>query len=57
VETRVPDIEGLALPTWEEIMTLSYEPWDRERLVLDTASSPAERLVDDAEADIRVRIV
>jgi len=34
---RVGDIPGLALPGWAEIASREYEPWDRARLVLDTA--------------------
>ena len=34
---RVADIPGLVLPTWPEILSRDYEPWDRHRLVLDTA--------------------
>ncbi|MBV9562392.1 MAG: ATP-binding protein [Bradyrhizobium sp.] len=56
VETRRSDIEGLDLPTWEEIVARFYEPWDRERLVLDTANVSADRLVDDAEAYARDKL-
>jgi len=37
VETRTSDISGLKLPTWDEVVNRDYEPWDRERLVLDTS--------------------
>lgn len=41
-ETRVADIPGLRLPTWDEIQARDYRPWIREHLVLDTAAnSPA----------------
>ena len=47
VETRASDIAGLSLPTWAEICAEvrsgGYEPWDRERLVVDTF----RRSVDD----------
>jgi predicted kinase len=53
VESRTPDIEGLIQPTWQEVMDRSYEPWDRDRLVLDTASKSIGHLVDVAAAHIQ----
>ncbi|WP_404837421.1 AAA family ATPase [Aeromonas media] len=37
VEHRTVDIEGLALPDWQAVITRDYEPCDRERLILDSA--------------------
>jgi ribosomal protein S18 acetylase RimI-like enzyme len=37
VETRSSDIRGLALPTWEKVISREYEPWQREHIILDTA--------------------
>jgi predicted kinase len=45
VETRAIDIAGLTPPTWQQVIDREYEPWDRPRLVLDTAHrTPAETL-------------
>ena len=41
VETRVVDIPGLALPTWEKITARASEPWSSPRLVIDTANTSA----------------
>jgi predicted kinase len=38
VESRLPDIPGLRLPTWEQIISREYHPWNREHVVIDTAS-------------------
>jgi len=38
VETRASDVEGLRLPTWQEVVSREYEPWDRPHIVIDTAS-------------------
>ena len=46
VETRTTDIPGLKLPTWEEVVGREYHPWDRERLVIDTAGRTVEQNVD-----------
>ena len=41
--TREVDIPGLRLPDWEQITSREYEPWDRDHLVIDTATrTPAE---------------
>jgi predicted kinase len=37
VETRSADIPGHKLPTWTEVVTREYEPWNREHAVIDTA--------------------
>lgn len=53
VESRIADLEGLVQPTWQEVMDRAYQPWDRDRLVLDTSGRPIDGLVDVAEAHIR----
>ncbi|UPK16800.1 AAA family ATPase [Bradyrhizobium sp. 131] len=55
VETRTPDISGLKLPTWDEVVNRDYEPWDQERLVLDTAVSSLDDLLQQAEAYVRAK--
>jgi predicted kinase len=37
VEARSSEIVGLDLPTWAEIVSRPYEPWGRDRLIIDTA--------------------
>jgi predicted kinase len=37
VETRQADIDGFRLPTWREVVERHYEPWIRDRIVIDTA--------------------
>jgi hypothetical protein len=56
VESRSSDISGQTLPTWDEIVNQFYEPWDRAHLVLDTATSSLDHLVDRAEAYVRGNI-
>jgi predicted kinase len=38
VESRLPDIPGLRLPTWEQVISREYHPWNREHVVIDTAN-------------------
>ncbi|PZE19688.1 AAA family ATPase [Paenibacillus xerothermodurans] len=37
IATRVTDIPGLDLPTWDEVKTRQYDVWDRDHIVIDTA--------------------
>ncbi|MCP3411694.1 AAA family ATPase [Bradyrhizobium sp. CCGB01] len=53
LEGRLPDIYGHDLPTWGGVVNRVYEPWDRGRLILDTATSSIEQLVDIAESHVR----
>jgi len=52
VESRVADIEGLIQPSWDEIRSRSFEPWDRDRFVLDTAGASIDSLVDELQAHV-----
>jgi hypothetical protein len=37
VEARTSDLDGLIVPTWEQVQGREYEPWDRPALRVDTA--------------------
>lgn len=37
VETRRSGVEGLILPTWEQVLTRHYEAWSHPHLQIDTA--------------------
>jgi predicted kinase len=50
VESRTFDIAGRKLPTWGEAMSLDYEPWDCEHVVIDTAHRSAEAAVVELHA-------
>jgi len=45
VEARSTDISGLSLPTWDDVVSREYEPWDAEHLVIDTAGQTVEQSV------------
>jgi predicted kinase len=53
VESRASDIVGIALPTWQDVVSRAYDPWDRDHLVLDTAKASLEQCVDRVETLIR----
>lgn len=46
VEERLSDIPGLVLPDWQAVLDRKYEPWERERLVIDTACCSPDEAVD-----------
>lgn len=45
VERRLPEIRGLSLPTWDEVTSREYHPWDRGHIVIDTANRSVEQTV------------
>jgi len=45
VETRIADIPGLKLPTWKDVISREYHPWDREHTVIETAGQTVEQSV------------
>ena len=45
IETRRSDIPGLVPPDWEAVVRRDYRPWDRDRLVIDTATHAVEASV------------
>jgi predicted kinase len=46
VESRISDIPGFELPTWEDVAGREYHPWDGEHLVIDTAGRSVAQNVD-----------
>ena len=46
VESRTPDIPGLRLPTWQEVLDREYHAWDRDRIVVDTAEVSVAHCLD-----------
>lgn len=47
VETRPADVDGLKLPTWEDVLARNLEPWTEARITLDTANTPEDRSFRD----------
>jgi predicted kinase len=43
IETRVSDIHGLLLPTWDSVMAREYNTWHSQHLVVDTAVDTIEQ--------------
>ncbi len=45
VESRPSTVEGLKLPTWDDVVQRHYEPWDSPHLILDTARLSVEESI------------
>ena len=45
VETRLTDIAGFKLPSWKDVVSREYHPWDRQHLVVDTANRSVEQSI------------
>ena len=45
VETRVADIPGHRVPTWQEVVDRDYHAWQGDRLVIDTSFLRVEQSV------------
>jgi predicted kinase len=52
VETRRTDLEGHALPTWQQVCAREYAPWDGPRLVVDTARQGVEEALEAMAASV-----
>ncbi|MHA6617796.1 AAA family ATPase [Pseudonocardia sp. DLS-67] len=55
VANRSVDVPGLILPSWRQVLDRRYEPWDRDRLVVDTAAVGVEEAVDAIRHQVSVR--
>ena len=52
LEERRPDIDGLALPTWQSMLVQEYSPWPDPHLVIDTALLSAPEAIETVERQI-----
>ena len=47
VEWRASDIPSLRLPTWDDVQSREYEPWDADRvIVIDTAGQTMSQSIE-----------
>lgn len=45
VETRTSDIAGLEVPTWDAVSNRTYDPWQEDRVVVDTGENAVAECV------------
>ena len=55
MENRCTDMEGFALPSWQDVLNRHYEPWDREHLIVDTAHKSIEACLREITAYLQVK--
>jgi predicted kinase len=53
VESRSSDIEGLIVPTWDEVLARDYAPWADVRIVVDTSKYSTSECVAKIAGAIR----
>lgn len=46
IESRIPDIEGLQLPTWQAVLDREYDGWLQERIVIDTSRLDVDQCLE-----------
>lgn len=47
IETREADLPDQKLPTWQAVLDRAYQPWERDRIVIDTARRSVEDCVEE----------
>jgi predicted kinase len=47
VEARPADRSGRRLPTWEDVVSREYEPWNRKHIVIDTSAKSVAVVVKE----------
>lgn len=43
VESRLAEIPGFPLPSWQEVCDREYDPWDRAHIIVDTSGRSVEQ--------------
>jgi predicted kinase len=56
IETRTNETPDLPLPDWQAVIGRDYHAWDRDRLVVDTATNSLAVSVDAVGAHLRSRL-
>lgn len=56
VESRSADVEGLVLPTWQDVLNRTYESWDGERIVIDAAHRSVDACIAVLDQHLRIAI-
>lgn len=52
IETREETIQGLQLPTWQDVLRRDYEKWETKHLRIDTAIYTVDEVVDIIRTEI-----
>jgi predicted kinase len=52
VENRKTEVENLKLPAWKDVMERDYEPWNEDRIIIDTAN----RTIDECTKELMEKV-
>ena len=52
IESRISEVEGLKLPTWNDVENREYHQWETDRIVIDTANKTVEMCMKELENKI-----
>jgi predicted kinase len=55
VETRSTNIAGFKLPTWNEVVSREYEPWNAKHILIDTAAQTPEQSIATLERSLAAK--
>ncbi|MBD1919365.1 MULTISPECIES: AAA family ATPase [Cyanophyceae] len=55
IESRTTDIAGLKLPTWQDVLCRTYEPWQPAPIVIDTADRSIEQSMAEMIEALRLK--
>ena len=57
IEARIPDVAGLKLPSWQNVIRREYHSWTREHMVIDTACQNVDECVRMIRAGLTERTI
>ncbi len=55
VETRQTDIDGLALPSWEDVQNREFRSWVADRILIDTSGREVDESYSELMGALRER--
>lgn len=53
VEQRDVEVDGLSLPTWQQVLDREYDRWTVDRVVVDTAGRTVRECMDELLSELR----
>ncbi|MEP4978249.1 AAA family ATPase [Ascidiaceihabitans sp.] len=53
VEVRASDIQGLVVPTWQQVSDRTFEPWLEDRVLVDTSINDIDECVSKVAREMK----
>ena len=57
IKSRISEIEGLKLPTWNDVENREYHQWKTNRIVIDTANKTVEMCMKELDNRIKRSVI